>query len=131
MRYQLSKFFVTVFCVLLGYSANAALNMTIVNTSNRIGSAFVNGLDCEISGTCVINPNTSVHISYELLAALCGDQIEECKAELNVDSVHSAIGIIAYRVKDGILYVAGSKWKGYSARMLANDVAEIYQINAL
>lgn len=130
MKPRLSKLVVIVCCVLSAWNANAALDITIVNTSNRIGSASVNGYDCDLSDTCFICPNTSVHISSETLAKLCGDQVEECKAELNVASVHSAIGIVAYRGEDGILYVAGSKWKGYSARMLANDVAEIYQINS-
>lgn len=131
MRSNLNRCTFFVLSLVFSSLGQAAMDVTIVNTSNRLAQAIVNGFECDSSETCYISPNTSARISYDIMASLCQNSEEECIVELKVAELRSPVGSAAYRMNDGIVYVNGVKWRGYSARMLANDVIEVYQDNAI
>ncbi|KTC81004.1 hypothetical protein [Legionella cherrii] len=120
-----------ILCFSLGWSAQAAQDLMIINSSDQIAEARVFNYDCLDTDSCSIAPGTSISISQATMNSLCIESPEKCEIKLGVAPIIAAIGVGVYHTEQGLLYVAGSRWTGYSARQLASNVIEIYKTNKI
>lgn len=112
---------------MVAWSSFAPPDLTVVNTSDRAGAVFIANHSCEETSSCVIKPNSSVHLDADILQAVCADTPERCTLTFSISEINTAIATGEFSLKEGIRYIASSRWLEYTARDLTNTVVEIYK----
>ncbi|CEG56532.1 hypothetical protein [Legionella fallonii] len=127
MRKKIRLFFLANICSLAAWNAYSAVDMTIVNTSDRAAEVAIGHHLCEETSTCNITPGKSIYITPELLQKMCSDTPTNCDITFGVEGIQTTIATCKYNIQEGIQYLARSRWLEYTARDLSHTVVEVFK----